>query len=141
LSRRYLLAASLLAAPALASQWTIHVGPPSVGNGGSNPVSLPPVNPIEYEVELCTDSGTEWNFAVTPGILAGARTTFAKNFYSSFGGGYVINANGSGPGIYSSLGANIAWFNMEFKQALGFDFDSNSLLSPYAIRVGVTFKL
>lgn len=133
--------AALSVTPAVAGQLTVHVGPPSVGNGGSNPISIPPVNLYEYEVEYIGNSGNEWNFSVTPGILYGSRSVFAKDYYASFGGGYVINVNGSGPGIYASIGANLKWFNMEFKQALGFDFDANRMLSPYAIRVGVTFNL
>ena len=125
---------------AFAKQLTVHVGPPSVGNGGSNPISIPPLNIIEYEVEYITNALVEWNFALTPGFLVGSRSVFAKDYYASFGGGYVIDANGSGPGIYSSLGADLSWFNIEFKQALGFDFSENYLLSPYAIRIGVNFK-
>ena len=139
---RYLaLLSAILSAPALAKQLTVHVGPPSIGNGGSNPISIPPLNPIEYEVVYITKTDREWCFALTPGIFGGMRSEFGKYFYSSFGGGLVINTNGTGPGIYSSIGANIQKFNVEFKQALGFNFSDNQLLSPYAIRIGLTFNL
>lgn len=139
--KRLWLAAGFWALPALAGTFTVHVGPPAIGNGGPNPISIPPVRVVEYELQYCTDAGTEWNLAQTPGILVGSRTVFASSYYVSLGGGMVISANGTGPGVYSSIGANFDWFNLEFKQAVGFDYDANQLISPYAIRIGATMKL
>lgn len=126
---------------ALGSAITVHIGPPSVGTGGSNPVSVPPVNPLEYEIEYVTDGNFEMNFAVTPGLLFGARSVTSAGVYVGFGGGMVLSANGGGPGIYSSFGINtgkVLQFNAEIKQALGYDFNNDTVISPYAFRIGVT---
>lgn len=127
---------------AFAGELTVHIGPPSLGNGGSNPVSIPPVNPIEYEFIWLTDNDFESNIAVSPGLLFGNRSELG-NLYFSLGGGLVINANGSGPGVYSSFGYSgdgTLAFNAEFKQALGFDFSSETILAPYAIRLGAVYR-
>jgi hypothetical protein len=121
---------------------TVHVGPASVGSGGSNPISIPPTNPLDYEFIWLTDNDFESNYAVSPGFLFGNRTRM-ESLYVSLGGGLVIDANGTGPGIYSSLGYNTtgnAGFNAEFKQALGFDFGTETVLAPYAVRIGGFYK-
>jgi hypothetical protein len=131
----------LLEGIALAGHMTVHIGPPSVGNGGNNPVSIPPVNPVDYEFIYYTKSDMEFSLAISPGILFGTRSRFS-GMYVAYGGGLVLDANGTGPGIYSSIGYNSDedfGFNAEFKQALGFDFESESVLAPYALRVGLTF--
>ncbi len=127
-----------LAPSALAGTLTVHVGPPAVGSGGPNPVSIPPINPVEYEVEWITPSGFESNIAITPGLLFGVRTQ-TGGVYVGFGGGLVLSSNGGGPGIYSSLGWNHGLFNAEIKQAIGWDYSHNQMVSPYAIRVGMNF--
>jgi hypothetical protein len=139
------VALACVATTARAGDLTVHVGPPSVGTGGTNPVSIPPINPLEYEVEYITDNDLEMNFAITPGILFGKRSELGNGrFYASFGGGLVLSANGSGPGIYSDFGVNLGesiQFNAEFKQALGVDVSTQSIISPYAVRLGVNFPL
>ncbi len=141
-----LVAAALLfslAPAANAGEIIIHVGPPSVGQGGSNPVSVPPINPIEYEFEWISPRGFEANIGITPGILFGARTPFSSGLYVGVGGGLVISANGVGPGAYSSFGWNLGkkiFFNTEFKQAIGIALDNNKIISPYALRVGMGFR-
>jgi hypothetical protein len=140
-----LLGAWVAAAPAaLAGSMTIHVGPPSVGTGGSNPLSVPPINPMEYELTYLTDGDYEINAAVTPGLLFGRRShaNGKGGLYVSFGGGLVIDANGSGPGAYSAFGWESAgkWrFNIEYKQALGYDFSKDNVMNPYAVRLGLSF--
>lgn len=122
---------------------TVHVGPPALGNGGPNPVSIPPINPTEWEVIWLTESDIEWNFAVTPGLMAGKRAELPYGMYVGMGGGLVLDANGAGPGIYSSFGINTGHqirFNAEVKQAVGYAFGSG-LISPYAIRLGVSFPM
>ncbi len=133
----------LLALAAAASTIVLHVGPPSLGTGGANPVSLPPVNPYEYELEYVTQGDWEANLAVIPGVFFGKRSrTQGGGTYVSFGGGYAIDANGSGPGLYSALGYDygkgVAW-NFEFKQAIGYDFGNHAVVSPYALRIGAAF--
>ena len=127
----------------MAKTLTIHVGPPSIGAGGSNPVSIPPIQPVEYEIVYVTDKDREWSVGLVPGILYGTRF-YQNNFYVGIGGGLVISVNGGGPGIYSSFGVNLGQsiqFNFEFKKAIGLEFSSTSLVSPYALRMGVTFPL
>lgn len=120
---------------------TIHVGPPSIGAGGSNPISIPPIQPVEYEVVYLTKNDREWSIGLVPGILYGGRYQQGF-FYVGLGGGLVISINGGGPGVYSSFGINLGQstqFNFEIKQALGIDLSSSTLISPYALRMGVTF--
>lgn len=134
------LAALVLSTSAAAGTLTVHIGPPAVGTGGTNPTSIPPIDPLEYEVEWITKGGFESNIGITPGLLFGARSRM-EHLYVGFGGGLVISANGSGPGCYTSFGVNAAHFNAEIKQALGFDFEANQVISPYAIRLGLTFDI
>jgi hypothetical protein len=132
-----------LASPANAGEIIVHVGPPSVGQGGTNPLSVPPINPIEYEVQWISPRGFEANFGITPGLLFGARTPFSSGLYVGVGGGLVISANGVGPGAYSSFGWNLGkkiFFNTEFKQAIGIALNNNKLISPYALRVGMGIR-
>lgn len=128
---------------ASAGEIIVHVGPPSVGQGGSNPLSVPPINPIEYEFEWISPKGFEANIGITPGLLFGIRSQTGGGFYVGAGGGLVISANGVGPGAYSSFGINVGkkvFFNAELKQALGIALQSNSIISPYALRVGMGFR-
>ena len=134
----------LFALAAAASTVIFHVGPPSLGTGGANPISLPPVNIYEYELEYVTQSDWEADLAIIPGVFVGKRSrTQGGGSYVSFGGGYAIDANGSGPGVYSALGYDygktIAW-NFEFKQAIGYDFSKSTVVSPYALRIGAAFN-
>ncbi len=126
-----------------AGEIIVHVGPPSVGQGGTNPLSVPPLNPIEYEVQWISPRGFEANFGITPGFLFGARTPFSSGLYVGVGGGLVISANGQGPGAYSSFGWNLGdkvFFNTEFKQAIGIDPGTSTIISPYALRVGMGMR-
>lgn len=132
----------LLSSKLYASSITAHIGPPALGSGGPNPLSIPPTNPLDYEFIYLTDSKKEIVLGITPGIFYGMREEFQKGFYMSFGGGVVINQAGVGPGIYTAFGfegfCSYACFNAEYKQALG--IRKNSLISPYAIRLGATYR-
>ena len=145
MARLLLLIAFVLAAPrALAGELVVHVGPPSLGSGGSNPVSIPPVNPLEYEFEFVTSGGFETSIAASPGILFGARSSdHGSGVYVGMGGGAVFDVNGVGPGAYASLGYDSSGkrfrFNAELKQAAGYDFGQKHVLTPYAIRLGMAF--
>ncbi len=128
---------------ASAGEIIVHVGPPSVGQGGTNPVSVPPLNPIEYEFQWISPRGFEANVGITPGLLFGARTPFSSGLYLGVGGGLVISGNGVGPGVYSSFGWNCGkkiFFNTEFKQAIGIALHNNKIISPYALRVGMGLR-
>ncbi|MBP6217819.1 MAG: hypothetical protein KA436_04455 [Oligoflexales bacterium] len=124
------------------ADFVIHAGPASMGIGGSNPLSIPPTDPLDYEFVWLTDSEKEWSFGLSPGVFYGQRYTFADHFtYVSLGGGIVNEFNGLGPGIYTAFGYDYCdWFcfNIEYKQALG--FTTKNILSPYALRVGVTIE-
>lgn len=144
--RRIAIVTLLLAGSgqAEAGQLTMHIGPPSVGQGGSNPVSVPPTNITEYEFEYVTKNGFESNIGIVPGLLFGGRSTMANGAYASFGGGIVLSSNGTGPGAYSSIGMNFGktWmFNAEVKQAIGYSFSNDKVVSPYAVRIGVAVEL
>jgi hypothetical protein len=120
------------------------VGPPAIGSGGPNPLSIPPLNFREYEVTYVTASKFESNIAITPGLLFGTRFGEARGVYYGLGGGLVLSGNGGGPGVYSSIGLNVGEtykFNIEYKQALGLVFGSGRLVSPYAVRLGMTFDI
>ncbi len=146
LSKIMLFIASLLmifrADTLLASQLVVHLGPPAAGNGGPNPLTIPPLNPLDYEVVYITDADREWSISISPGIFYGFRSGGDEGTYASAGGGLVINANGVGPGVYTAFGYNAfcgtACFNIEYKQALG--ISDGHIISPYAIRMGLSFS-
>ena len=142
----FFLSLTLAAPTAFAGALTVHVGPPGIGSGGANPLSLPPVDIREYEVEYLTSRDFETCLSVSPGIFFGKRTRIlGDGVYVGLGGGIVIDTNGAGPGAYSSIGYNTSGsfiqFNMEVKQAIGIDSKSHKLISPYALRIGATFVL
>ncbi|MBI2602771.1 MAG: hypothetical protein HYW48_06935 [Deltaproteobacteria bacterium] len=127
--------------PAFAD-FTLHVGPASSGGGGPNPVSIPPIQVIDYEFIWVTEEKREWSLSIVPGLFYGQRFMLSEGAYVSLGGGLVIDLNGVGPGLYSAFGYDACGsslcFNVEFRKALGANF--RHLMSPYALRVGVTWR-
>lgn len=122
---------------------TVHVGPPALGTGGPNPVDFPPVNPVGYEVVIITHEKTEWTIGIVPGVFWGHRFSLNRRSYFSMGAGGVIDGNGVGPGVYAAVGTDLCGFvcfNMEYKQAVGIAVGSYYVISPYALRVGLTFE-
>lgn len=122
------------------------VGPTGSGNGGSNPVSIPPINPIEWKYNYLSDSGFETNVSISPGILFGGRMGKGST-YVSVGGGFLFDANGYGPGAYASFGYvtggnKSGWhFNFEYMQTIGYDADGDGgIISPSAARVGIIWN-
>lgn len=106
-------------------------------------MGIPP-SILDTELSYVSDKGFESSFAASPGLLFGQRSSSKKGPYVGAGGGLVINANGSGPGIYVSFGADIGCssgggvcFHSEFKQAVG--IGGGTLISPYALRIGASF--
>ena len=121
---------------------TIHLGPASVGGGGPNPISIPPTNPLDYEIVWFGKDQSEFSLSLFPGMFYGYRATMKSGGYISMGGGLVLNIHGFGPGIYSAFGynsCNYLCFNVEYKQAIG--LITGMAISPYALRVGLTFNL
>ncbi len=140
---RIALGALLLTSPLLA-EFTLNIGPPSLGIGGNNPVSIPPINPLDYAFVYVTENQTEWTLSISPGAFYGYRfyVNAEAGVYVSGGWGIVLDGNGVGPGVYTAVGWNQCGssrvcFNAEYKQALGL---SGVLLSPYAVRIGVTIR-
>ena len=114
----------------------LKLGPASLGNGGSNPLGIPP-NVPDVELSLITDSDWEFSLGV-PAIGAGQNFLITDVFYFGMGGGLVVDANGVGPGVYTAFGAEIGseTFRLlvEYKQAVA--IATSGLLSPYALRLG-----
>lgn len=127
---------------ALAGEHSAKVGTVAAGRGGTNPVSFPPVSPAEWEYTYISDSGIETNISVFPGILVGKRYEKA-GFYLSGGGGLTFNGISAGPGVYTAFGyitgdGKPGWhFNYEYKQTLGYSFETQRALSPSALRIGI----
>lgn len=121
----------------------LRLGPAAVGNGGSNPVSIPPSNPIDYEFYLVGDSQWVLDLSVSPGLFYGWRTKLGKDLYASMGPGLAINANGAGPGVFGAIGYMFTCesfcFGIEVKQALG--ITSGGLISPYAMRLSFGWNM
>lgn len=118
---------------------TIQLGPASVGNGGPNPLSIPPTSLHEYEIIWLRKNHSEFSFSIFPGIFYGYRSIMKSGGYISLGGGIVSDANGLTMGIYNSFGiqkCSFLCFNIEYKQALG--LYGGTVLAPYAIRIGVS---
>jgi hypothetical protein len=122
-----------LAAP---SNFALRVGPPSIGRGGPNPISL---GLMDFQLAYMFSNTWETNLSVT-GLFVGKRSTFSGGGYVTLGGGVALSGNGSGPAIYSAFGADLwcGWvcFSSEYIQAVG--FYKSYVLSPYAVRIGVS---
>jgi hypothetical protein len=122
-----------------AGGFALRFGPPSVGSGGPNPVSIPPAG-RDMGLSYVTDKGTEYNLAIT-GFSVASRHKTKWGGYSSLGAGFAFSANGGGIGPYGAFGIELGcggWvgcFSAEFTQALGLGF--GELASPTALRVGI----
>ncbi len=122
----------------------LRLGPPALGNGGPNPLSIPPTSPAEYEFSYLTDKKNEWIFSMSPGLFYGWRNQLNNGLYVSLGPGIAIDANGAALGAYSAFGYDFSCgsagfcFNMEYKQAVG--IAGGGLLCPYALRMGFGYK-
>lgn len=126
-----------------AGDWILKLGPPGVGNGGPNPLSIPPVNILDYEVSYLSSGGSEISLSVVPGLLYGVRKIHASGLFAGVGGGYIISVLGSGPGGYYSLGYRSKpkpfGFEVDIKQAYG--FGQGSLFAVYALRLGAVWSI
>ena len=123
----------------------LRVGPAGRGDGGTNPIGLPPTVD-QYDFFYVTAAGFEGSFSLLPGLLFGHRWSF-DNTYIGLGGGLVFDINGVGPGLYSSFGylsgKGAGWhFLAEYKQAVGYHSSSapHGLIFPYACRIGGVYE-
>ncbi len=138
LLRSILILVCTIKSLALLADVAIHIGPVAGGGGGPNPASIPPINPLDYEVVWLTAAKSEFTFGVIPGLFYGKRLTFTNGTYFSSGLGAVIDFNGVGPGAYAAMGyetCGLLCFNIEYKKAFG--ISSSGLIQPYAIRAGI----
>ncbi len=125
------------AEPASAFSLSLLLGPGSAGNGGSNPVGIPP-GTTDIDITMAWDSGFQIDLSLVPGLLFGKRWT-SGNWYVSLGGGILIDANGVGIGPYSTLGYMADWgFTAEYTQTLG--ISQLGFVAPGSGRIGYTFK-
>ena len=135
---KHLCLVAILCSHSKAYSWgmALRFGPPAIGRGGANPVSIPP-QVIDTQVAIASNSGFEGNFSVT-GLYLGQRYTSQWGGYVTLGGGLVISSNGVGPGAYTAFGMD--WgcptlcFSMEYLRALG--IGAQGLVQPYAFRIG-----
>lgn len=134
----FLLQASTAAS---AGEIIFKFGPPSLGQGGANPLGIPPGS-TDIELTWRTESNWETSLSVSPGLTIGKRHDI-DNFYVGLGGGLIVDSNGVGPGAYSSFGwessGSFFRYGIEYKQALG--LASAGLISPSALRASFGFIL
>lgn len=121
----------------------VNVGPVSLGGGGPNPISIPPLSPVEYAATWLTDNDSEFRLSISPGLFYGVRSPGGEEgIYISAGGGLVLNGNGGGVGVYTAMGwtstCKTVCFNAEYIAAIG--LSGNNTVNPYAIRIGAGYK-
>lgn len=120
------------------------LGPPSLGQGGSNPLSIPPGNPLDWQASYRSDEGREWMLSLVPGVYYGQRWT-KDRLTLGLGGGLLVGANGLGLGFYQSLGfaTPAFWkryhFEAEYRQLIG--YTNIGLEFPYTLRMGLSYDL
>ncbi len=129
-----------MSSPSEASELWLRLGPASVGNSGPNPLSIPPTNPVDYEVTYVTQEKNELRFSISPGLFYGWRSELSNGIYVSAGPGLVINANGGAFGAYTAFGyqnCHQLCIGIEYLQALGISVENSR--NPYALRLGVAY--
>lgn len=137
--------ASFLAAPRLqASEFKFLLGPPSLGQGGSNPLSIPPINPVDWQLVFVTNKDREWLLSLVPGLLYGQRFRL-DGFYASLGAGILVTTSGLGLGLGHAYGyeskifASHYRFIIEYRQVLG--LAEYGWQFPYTFRMGISYAL
>ncbi len=137
------LGAWLWTQPAAAGSFELVLGPEQIGSGGSAPIFIPPVDPFQWAATWVTDGGFETMLSLCPGLVVGQRFK-SGGLFVSLGGGLIIDANGSGGGVYSTLGyesggGSKGWhFIAEYTQGLG--YKHGGYLAPSATRFGVIWE-
>ena len=125
---------------ALSATLGLHFGPPSVGSGGSNPLSIPPgVADIGFSYQ--NKSKTDLQLSLV-GIGFGRRIAYQSGGYLSLGAAVPFSINGIGLGVYSIFGWQMFSLdngisgNIEYLQMTG--LSSSGIVSPYSLRIGVS---
>jgi|GEM_PF-2476050 len=128
------------ASEAQAARFGLFVGPAGFGSGDANPITF--ASPAEYEFQFASDGGLEIRAALI-GLTLGYRMRADWGGYASVGGGVLIDANGFGAGPAAALGYDffcmVLCGSAEYVQMLG--VGSRGLMSPYALRLGVSLWL
>lgn len=125
------------------SSHSLKFGPSGLGNGGTNPIDIPP-NGGQIEYTYVSDGGVETNIGLVPGILVGGRME-RGSWYMSLGGGLLVDAIGVGFGVYNGFGyvtgSGPGWhWNFEYKQSIAPDLEGGGFITPSAARVGIIWK-
>lgn len=142
--KRCLLVLSLC--PSVLQARTLHVliGPPSIGQGGSNPVSVPPANPVDWQFTYVTEQNREWLVSLVPGLLWGQRF-YKEGFYAALGGGLLVTSSGLGIGVDHAYGYESGPFlkrfryQVEYRQVIG--IGNYGWQFPYTFRMGLSYAL
>jgi hypothetical protein len=119
----------------------LRIGPATLGNGGSNPISG---SPVDWQYVYVFKDSTEINLSISPGFFYGQRYKFSNDFHLALGPGLVLGANGGGFGGYAALSYDPSckhsnWefcFSAELTHAIG--YVESGLTTPSAIRIGVS---
>ena len=126
-----------------ASQYALLLGPSSLGQGGSNALSIPPLAPAEWQFNYVNDEQREWLISLVPGIFLGQR--FVKDhLYASLSGGLSFGRDGLGMGVGTAMGLQsrlidrYGRFQIEYRQVLA--LGHFGVESPYTVRIGVAYE-
>ena len=124
-----------------ASSVAMLLGPASAGNGGSNPVGIPP-SLGDVAIKYLSSGNYETTVSIVPGLLFGKRFQ-DRHMYVSTGGGLLISASGAGVGVYTSFGfvsgtGSGVHFNAEYTQSLG--INGKGWTAPGAGRIGAIWE-
>jgi hypothetical protein len=136
---RFFILMCLLSSNLFAHGLFLKMGPPSLGNGGPNPLGIPP-KPIDMELTY-----VHQDFEMSVGVPA--LSLGWKILQSEWGGSIaagpalVLSAHAGGIGAYSSFAYTSSKeglaFIAEYKNYLG--ISSEGLIMPYSLRIGLGY--
>lgn len=139
---KFIFAILLLAiAPKLlASEVQLKLGPASVGNGGTNPLGIPP-GATDIDITYLTESDLHIAVSVSPGISIGQLFRHGSLF-GVLGGGLAISVNGAALALFSAVGWQRSFhedfsYLIEYRSAIG---AGAYIITPYALRMGVGYE-
>lgn len=128
---------------AAASAFEFLLGPPSLGQGGSNPLSIPPANPADWQLNYVNEAQRETVYSLLPGILYGQRF-YLDQLYAALGGGLLFTSGGLGIGVYHAVGYQSEKFlkslrmHVEYRQVIG--LANYGAQFPYTLRLGLSYE-